>query len=107
MSRISSHVLDTVSGCPAAGVELVLKSRTGEELARVVTDQQGRVADFQGRELDQGIYQMDFMVGPYFKSQGRNSFYPVIPVVFEIDGEDHYHIPLILSAYGYSSYRGS
>ena len=110
-SPITTHVLDTALGKPAAGVQLVLERVDGDvrELARGVTDADGRVGDLlTPGSLDPGTYRITFDTGAYFAATARPSFYPSVAVVFEIvDPAQHYHVPLLLSPFGYSTYRGS
>lgn len=112
MSQITTHILDTAKGQPATGVPLTLSRMNGdhrETLADGVTDIDGRVADLLGdTTLDAGTYCMRFDTGTYFVSLGEAAFYPWIEVVFNLPGSgEHYHIPLLLAPYGYSTYRGS
>lgn len=73
-----------------------------------VTDKDGRIKDFLKYGTDnKGIYKLVFLTKPYFEAKGQKSFYPFIEVVFEIQSEDHFHVPLTLSPFGYSTYRGS
>ena len=109
-SPITTHVLDTALGKPAAGVALVLERVDGPSvLARGVTDADGRVADLLAPgSLEAGTYRITFDTAAYFAATGRQSFYPSVSVVFEIrDPAQHYHVPLLLSPFGYSTYRGS
>ncbi len=107
---ISTHVLDTSLGRPAAGVGIVLsrvESGVPAEVARAVTNADGRVASFDGA-LEAGRYRLTFDVAPYFAGTSRMSFYAEITVDFVVAAEaQHYHVPLLLSPYGYSTYRGS
>ena len=112
MSQITTHVLDTSLGRPAAGVPLQLSRRGDDDwtvLASGVTDADGRVGDLlDDSPLPAGTYRMYFDTARYFELQGERGFYPWVEVVFEITGGgEHYHIPLLLSPYGYSTYRGS
>ncbi|MEI6947213.1 hydroxyisourate hydrolase [Paraflavisolibacter sp. H34] len=112
MSQITSHILDTSHGKPASGVTVVLyrqHERKWEELARGVTDNDGRVKELLGKEavLSFGAYKMKFLTKAYFDLYGLSSFYPYVEIVFEITSGEHYHIPLLLSPYGYTTYRGS
>ena len=114
MSKLTTHVLDTAKGKPAAGITItvdLLETGGGpdpwKEVARATTNADGRVADFfpMGHVLQTGIYRLVFNVGPYL---GQSAFYPSVPVIFQItDSNQHYHVPLLLSPYGYSTYRGS
>lgn len=114
MSTLSTHVLDTHRGRPAAGVPITLElqgpSGTWKELARGITNDDGRVRDFlpQGARVEPGVYRMAFDTGTYFRTRGEKGFYPSVTVVFELTApEEHYHVPLLLSPFGYSTYRGS
>jgi 5-hydroxyisourate hydrolase len=111
---ITTHVLDTALGRPAAGVAAVLECEEApgrwRELARGVTDADGRIADLlaPGASIAPGTYRMTFDTGSYFSASGVQGLYPSVIVVFAVaDPKAHYHIPLLLSPYGYSTYRGS
>ena len=110
--QLSSHILDISKGAPAAGVTLILeKQQEGDSWQKIdekVTDAAGRVADFlpAGKE-NTGIYKLRFLTKPYFEKSSTESFYPFIEVVFEVSGTVHYHVPITLSAWGYSTYRGN
>ena len=104
MTTLSTHVLDTATGEPAVGMSVHL-SRAGdngwERLGEFTTDRDGRVVGFG--ELGGGRYRLGFETGEY-----GNEFYPFVAVVFEVDGaRPHCHVPLLLSQFGYSTYRGS
>ena len=107
---LSSHVLDTSCGRPAANVELALMHRENGDfavLARASTNSDGR-ARFDAVHLEKGVYQLTFHTDAYFRSQGTVGFYPVVHIVFEVtDPTQHYHVPLLLSPFGYATYRGS
>lgn len=111
MSPISTHILDTSIGKPAAGVAIILYSNgsdTWKELARGVTNNDGRIADLLPDEpLEYGTYKMRFETKAYFDRAGITTFYPYVEIVFEIRTKEHYHIPLLLNPFGYSTYRGS
>ncbi len=108
MSYISAHVLDAAAGQPAAGVEVRLESGTGEVLGSATTDADGRVADLGPDRLDGGTYRVVFGSGDYFAGTGTTSFHPEVSVTFRTEtGNGHYHIPLLLSPYAYTTYRGS
>lgn len=110
-STISTHVLDTAFGAPAAGIHVTLE-RWGDEtvIARGVTDADGRVPLLapSDRRLDEGNYRLCFDVAEYFAASKRESFYHSICITFIVTSEpQHYHVPLLLSPFGYSTYRGS
>ena len=113
MSGITTHVLDTSAGKPAAGVSVRLEVRMGERwvtLAETRTDADGRARDLMadGSRLDAGTYRITFATGAYFAAHGASAFFPEASVVFEVkDAAQHYHVPLLLSPFGYSTYRGS
>ena len=113
---ISTHVLDTARGQPATGVTVILErlaidgSASTRELSRAKTDANGRVAELlpTGRELGAGRYRLTFDTGSYFASLNIEPFYPAVVVTFIVrDLEQHYHVPLLISPFGYSTYRGS
>lgn len=109
MSTLSTHVLDTALGRPAQGIRVTLE-RADDVVGSGVTDADGRVRDLhkQDAPLSQGTYTLTFYVAEYFSKAGRESFFPEIVVNFRIDGgAEHYHVPLLLSPFGYSTYRGS
>jgi 5-hydroxyisourate hydrolase len=108
MSTLSTHVLDTALGTPAAGIPVTLAA-AAKPLGRALTDADGRIKEFAGvGSLDPGTYTLTFAVAEYFKAAGRSSLYSNIAVEFSIAaGSGHYHIPLLLSPFGYSTYRGS
>jgi len=113
MSVISTHVLDTSLGRPASGVSVTLEiqsSGTWRELARGVTSLDGRVGELipQGTLPERGLYRLSFETGVYFKAQGVLSFHPRVRIEFDIrDPAQHHHVPLLLSPFGYTTYRGS
>ena len=101
---ISTHVLDAVTGRPAAGVAVVLTDPAGATVASRSTDADGRVADLLGAS-GAGVYRLTFDVAGYF---GQATFYPEVVVTFRVtDPAAHHHVPLLLSPYAYSTYRGS
>lgn len=108
MSAITTHVLDTARGRPAQGVPVRLE-RGGEVLGRGETDSDGRLRDLlSGGPLAFGTYRLVFDTARYFESQGVEGFYPEVRVDFEVrDAARHFHVPLLLSPFGYSTYRGS
>ena len=111
MSTVSTHVLDTARGAPAPGLALTLASRQDRGwnvIASARTDGDGRVADIAGGELDRGVYRLEFATDEYLTEHHSGGFYPEVSIVFSIAEDDgHYHVPLLLSPFGYSTYRGS
>ena len=109
---LSTHILDTALGKPAAGVALVLWLAAGDgwrEIGRGSTDADGRCRTLLGeRELERATYKLRFETAPYFSSQKINGLYPYVEIVFAVeDPSQHYHVPLLLAANGYTTYRGS
>lgn len=113
MSQITTHILDTSLGLPAANVPVRLeKPYSGyqwEIIASGITNADGRVPNLLPNEspLEPGTYRLVFEIEDYFLDGGRKSFYPFIPIVFEVFDSSHYHVPLLLNPFGYSTYRGS
>lgn len=113
MSKISSHVLDASLGKPAQGVPIILeRSEDGNWslFAKATTNSDGRVPDLwqEGMKLEVGTYKLTFDTSVYFKSTGTKGFYPSVSIVFEIhDAAQNYHVPLLISPFSYSTYRGS
>lgn len=111
--QLSSHILDVSSGMPAPGVTVQLeklneKTKVWSVVDKKVTDEQGRIKEFlDQRQQNKGIYKLTFFVKDYFASKKMESFYPFVDVVFQIQDDKHYHVPITLSAYGYSTYRGN
>jgi len=105
VSGITTHVLDTSRGRPAAGVPVVLERAVNsgwETVGSGTTDTDGRARDLLSSALEAGRYRLTFDTGAY------SHFYPEVTITFVVDGgEDHYHVPLLLSPFGYSTYRGS
>lgn len=111
-SPITTHVLDLALGRPARGVEVILfREQDGAlvEVARGRTDDDGRASRLlPPGSIAPGTYRIRFEVGAYFAASGRASFHPCVEVVFTVAAADeHYHVPLLLSPFGYSTYRGS
>lgn len=109
---ITTHVLDTTRGRPADGVSVrldVVEGAGWRELARGTTDTDGRLRTLtEGVTLRPGRYRLTFETGAWFRRHGGVSFHPAIDVLFEItDPEEHVHVPLLLSPFGYTTYRGS
>lgn len=107
MSTLSTHVLDTSLGRPAAGIRVTLL-RGDEVLGEATTDNDGRARDFAPKSLTAGDYRLRFDVEPYFRRSGREGFYRSITIEFIVRAAvEHYHVPLLLNPFGYSTYRGS
>ena len=114
MKRISTHILDTARGQPAAAVLVRLErcdlSGDWHRLAAAATDSDGRCAQLlpEDEQLTEGTYRLTFDTAKYFASQGIQGLYPYVEIAFCVgDGESHFHIPLLLSPNGYTTYRGS
>jgi 5-hydroxyisourate hydrolase len=104
---LSTHVLDAVSGRPASGVPVTLLDARDAVLHTASTDDDGRIANL-GDHLDAGVYRLRFDTASYFAAQRITGFYPEIVIAFEItDAAGKYHVPVLLSPYAYSTYRGS
>lgn len=109
MSKITTHVLDTTLGKPAAGVAVTLEVDNNGlwvPLAKSATDADGRCRDLIG-DASEGTYKLTFATGAYMAAQHRASLYPEISITFHCDGDGHYHLPLLLSDHSYTTYRGS
>ena len=113
MSQITTHVLDTSKGKPAEGIAVTLEKSISEsnweEIASGMTSTDGRVSDLlaDGETIEPGIYRIVFDTGSYFAKNGVKGFYPMVTIVFQTQDTEHYHVPLLLNSYGYSTYRGS
>ncbi|MBE7653269.1 hydroxyisourate hydrolase [Tenacibaculum finnmarkense genomovar finnmarkense] len=112
--QLSSHILDITQGQPAIDVKISLSKQDNsgkwKSIDEKKTDKNGRINDFLKIEKGinhQGIYKLTYYTAPYFKLLGQESFYPFIEVVFELKDNNHYHVPITLSAFGYSTYRGN
>jgi 5-hydroxyisourate hydrolase len=113
-NTISTHVLDTARGTPAVGVFVVLERLDDEGLPIAVgkgtTDANGRVSDLltSGGELDAGVYRLRFATRDYFDASERETFFPEVAITFRVTrGPQHYHVPLLISPFGFTTYRGS
>jgi 5-hydroxyisourate hydrolase len=106
MSTLSTHVLDTALGHPAHGVPVRLSSLT-EPLGSGTTDKDGRISAFTTEELKPGAYQLRFDTAAYAAATEQDFFFPEVTVTFTITDERHYHVPLLLSPFAFSTYRGS
>lgn len=110
---LSVHVLDLQSGRPTAGIGVMLEQRVGADwrtIAAAVTDAQGRIPALypEGKPVDAGEYRIVFKTGEHYARLGQPSFFPRIPVEIVMDkATAHYHVPLLLSPFGYSTYRGN
>jgi 5-hydroxyisourate hydrolase len=116
MSPITTHVLDTSRGLPAAGLRVALDRRTSpeseswKELASGVTNADGRLLELLADPADftAGIYRLRFATAAYFHSMGVHCFFPEVQILLQVDDScAHLHVPLLLSPYGYTTYRGS
>lgn len=113
MSKITTHVLDVSLGRPAANVPVLLEVQSADhswrEAGRGVTDGDGRLKDMSGgKALEAGTYRLTFDTRTYFSARQIATLYPQVNIVFEVkEAQEHYHIPLLLSPFGYSTYRGS
>jgi 5-hydroxyisourate hydrolase len=113
MSAITTHILDVSKGCPARGVSVTLERQSSmgwEIIGNGATDEDGRLRDLLDSEtvLQIGNYRLTFDTGNYFAQQQIEGFYPQVTVAFAVrDATQHYHVPLLLSPFGYSTYRGS
>ncbi|WP_439506183.1 hydroxyisourate hydrolase [Sediminibacterium sp.] len=111
--QLSSHILDISTGKPVSGVKITLSKRVSKDNWMLIeernTDANGRVKDFlrQDGKDNAGVYKLTFHTNPYFKKLKQQSFYPFIEVVFELVDNEHYHVPITLSAFGYATYRGN
>ena len=111
MSAVTTHVLDTARGCPAAGVPVVLEREVDgrwEPVGHGTTDADGRAGDLSTSAPELGRHRLTFDTGAYFGGLGAAAFYPEVTVTFVVErSAEHYHVPLLLSPFGYSTYRGS
>jgi len=113
MSQITTHVLDVSRGKPASGISILLESQTAggswKEISKGVTDSDGRLKNLlEPGKLETGTYRLTFDTGAYFAERKIESLYPKVNIIFYVRNvQEHYHIPLLLSPFGYSTYRGS
>lgn len=112
MSQLTTHILDTSKGKPAPGINVILyqqEKKEWKEIARGVTNNDGRIPNFLKKEVapDKGVYKIRFETKEYFDKQSIQTFYPFVEIIFNINSNEHYHIPLLLTPFGYSTYRGS
>ena len=110
-SHVTTHVLDTGSGKPAADVPVTLNVLDGTSWAQIadgVTDEDGRIKQLGPDRLPTGTYRLAFDTGKYFAASGTETFFPEVTLTFGVvESEAHYHVPLLLSPFAYSTYRGS
>ena len=111
-SPITTHVLDVSLGKPASNILCKLRRLNSqnkwEKISEGITNQDGRVEDLLSTALTKGTYRLEFLTGPYFENRKVSTFYPSVNIIFEVTApEEHYHVPLLLSPFGYSTYRGS
>ena len=111
MSHVTTHVLDTGSGKPAAGVAVTLHRLDGDQwvqIAEGATDADGRIKQLGPERLPTGTYRLAFDTGKYFAATATATFFPEVTLTFGVvESEAHYHVPLLLSPFAYSTYRGS
>jgi 5-hydroxyisourate hydrolase len=112
MSQLTTHILDTTKGKPAAGIVIALYQQhqsDWKEIVRGITNHDGRITDWLPKDefLPHGEYKLKFETGDYYKQLMISSFYPFVEVIFSITDSSHYHVPLLLNPFGYSTYRGS
>lgn len=111
--QLSSHILDVSKGVPVSGVSIKLEkyneqNKTWHLVDEKITDENGRITDFLNSDKSNiGIYKLTYFTSDYFKKNNIESFYPFIDVVFQIKDQNHYHVPITLSAFGYATYRGN
>ncbi|OZF46354.1 hydroxyisourate hydrolase [Rhodococcus sp. 14-2470-1b] len=106
-SFVTTHVLDSSSGAPAQGVSVVL-ANARQEIAQGVTDSNGRIESLGPDALDPGRYRLTFDTGRYYADRDVHTFYPAVEIVFETAPDaSHYHVPLLLSPFAFTTYRGS
>jgi 5-hydroxyisourate hydrolase len=112
MSQLTTHILDTSKGKPAPGIHVILSQHKKEvwiELTKGITNNDGRIPDLlkKGTVMELGTYKLRFETQSYFAKQSVETFYPFVEITFQVTTEDHYHVPLLLNPFGFSTYRGS
>lgn len=113
MSQITTHILDTTIGKPAQGVSIILEQLSTDNkwtlLGEGKTNSDGRLPNLLSADikLNTGTYRLIFDTASYFKTLGVKGFYPSVTIAFELSDDSHYHVPLLLNPFGYSTYRGS
>ena len=106
MSQVTTHVLDTAAGRPAAGVPVTLEDAEGV-VAHSSTDADGRAGELGPDHLAAGTYRLRFDTAAYAGATGAATFFPEVVVTFVVEGDAHHHVPLLLGPFGYTTYRGS
>ena len=110
-SHITTHILDTGTGRPASGVKATLEAKSAsgwQEIGSGVSDADGRIGNLGPVQVEAGHYRVSFETGDYFGKQGTESFFPAVSIEFFAKNTDeHYHVPLLISPFAYSTYRGS
>ena len=112
MSQLTTHVLDTTKGKPAEGISVLLFRQHNSDWTEITlgsTNKDGRIPNLLRSDvkLEPGIFKLRLDTAEYFAQQGIKTFYPFIEITFTITGSEHYHVPLLLTPFGYSTYRGS
>ncbi len=112
MSQLTTHILDTTKGKPAKGITIILfrgENDSWTELARGITNADGRIQDLLAADekLEHCIHKMRFETKDYFDGMQVTTFYPYVEIIFDVTADEHYHVPLLLNPFGYSTYRGS
>ena len=112
MSQVTTHILDISKGKPAWGISVILYEQIAHEwfqLAKGLSNTEGRLNNLleEDEELAPGVYKMSFDIKSYFNAEDIEAFYPTVEVIFEVRTMGHYHIPLLISPYGYSTYKGT
>lgn len=111
ISHVTTHILDTAAGKPAAGVAVELHARDGgtwRQIATGTTDADGRVKDLGPEQLAAGTYRLTFATGAYFAGIATDTFFPEVSLTFSVtEITEHYHVPLLISPFAFSTYRGS
>lgn len=106
MNGVTTHVLDTARGLPASGVPVRLEGPDGS-VAEATTDDDGRVTELGAATVQRGTYRLVLDTASYFAATGQRGFYPEVVITFEVTVPGHHHVPLLLSPFSYSTYRGS
>ena len=112
MSQVTTHVLDTAAGKPGKDISIRLMKKENDNwlaIAEGITNADGRISDLlpPGKILSAGDYKIIFNTGEYYKTQKIKTFYPAVEILFTVFDDSHYHVPLLISPFGYSTYRGS